>query len=351
MLQDMGKALDNTRTTMNFISKSKRTIDFQSLNRYILNISSCQDIDGILSGLSICLSEILDCEFLSLVVKTNEDIDVWLDSRVNDGSFRERVRKDFDCQNIDYNIRNFNDKISEKRYPVVRFYAGDALGFKVIPADPMAMLYILPRGKMIHNHNETLDIIIKTTGIALENSINIERLGKEAAIDPLTNCYNRRALYSFLEHDIANTVRCGGTLSAIMLDIDHFKMINDSYGHQAGDKVLKQISEIMRTTIRKSDYIARYGGEEFVQILPNTNLLSAVNAAERLRRMIQDHRITINNQSINVTASFGVAEWKNDVDNHMFLQKADEMLYKAKCTGRNNVMPNSTLFINDRACL
>jgi diguanylate cyclase (GGDEF)-like protein len=206
------------------------------------------------------------------------------------------------------------------------------------------MIYIQPRRNMLHEHKETLDIIIKAAGIALENSIIIERLGKEAVIDSLTKCYNRRALYNFLEHDIANAARHEESLSAIMLDIDHFKKINDTYGHQAGDKVLRQISEIMLTTIRKSDYVVRYGGEEFLQILPNTNLLSALSTAERLRKKINDHKITINNQIINVTASFGVAEWQNDFDKYSFLQKADEMLYKAKFSGRNNVMPDLTLF-------
>jgi diguanylate cyclase (GGDEF)-like protein len=329
---------------MNLFNKSKNAIDFKSLNSNILNISSCQDIDSIVSSLSICLNEILDCELLSLVVKHNESIDVWLDSRVSDETFRERAKKDFDFQNINYDIRHFNNRISEKRYPPVRFHAGDTLCFKVIPADQTTMLYIQPRKNMLHEHNEALDIIIKTTGIAVENSMIIKRLGKEAVIDSLTQCYNRRALYNFLEHDIANTARYGESLSAIMLDIDHFKKINDVHGHQAGDKVLKQISKIMLTTIRKSDYVVRYGGEEFLQILPNTNLLSALNTAERLRKKINNHNITINNKTVNVTASFGVAEWKNDFDKYSFLQKADEMLYKAKFSGRNNVMPDLTLF-------
>ncbi|NIR08370.1 MAG: diguanylate cyclase, partial [Candidatus Aminicenantes bacterium] len=152
----------------------------------------------------------------------------------------------------------------------------------------ISRLYMLSKGKTFPYHRDIIDIIIRTMGIALDNSMNIKKLESEAHIDPLTSCYNRRALDNYVEHDIANAKRYDGDLSIIMFDIDHFKVINDTYGHGAGDKVLKEISGMIRSTIRGGDYIARYGGEEFVLALPETKLSNAVELAEKLRRKIEN---------------------------------------------------------------
>ncbi len=193
---------------------------------------------------------------------------------------------------------------------------------------------------MLNYHEEIINTLIKTLSIAVENYMNIKRLETEITIDPLTNCYNRRALDNYIEHDIANVERYGGDLAVIMFDIDHFKIINDSYGHQAGDTVLKEISRMVRSSIRKSDYVVRYGGEEFLLILPDTKFLNATELAEKLRRKIERYDIGLGRATINITASFGVAKLKKGSDKNKLLQEADRMLYKAKQAGRNTVMPN-----------
>jgi diguanylate cyclase (GGDEF)-like protein len=169
--------------------------------------------------------------------------------------------------------------------------------------------------------------------------MNIKKLETQAVIDPLTGCYNRRALNSYLEHDIANVHRYSGDLSVIMFDIDHFKGVNDSHGHQAGDSILREISRMVQSKIRRSDYLARYGGEEFVLVLRNTQYSYALELAERLRVMLEGSRISLGRETIGITASFGVASLRAGSDRERLLAEADAMVYRAKASGRNKVMP------------
>jgi diguanylate cyclase (GGDEF)-like protein len=124
-----------------------------------------------------------------------------------------------------------------------------------------------------------------------------------------------------------------------MFDLDHFKAINDTYGHLGGDEVLKEVSRLVHRNIRTEDIFARYGGEEFIAILPETDQIHAIELADRLRRKILALRIPFNNSTIRVTASFGVAQLGADADIEKLVNDADSMLYKAKFNGRNTVMP------------
>jgi diguanylate cyclase (GGDEF)-like protein len=129
----------------------------------------------------------------------------------------------------------------------------------------------------------------------------------------------------------------------MMIDIDHFKDFNDTYGHQAGDNVLKAVSRTILATIRKCDYLVRYGGEEFVLIMPETKLSRAVEVADRLRTIIENLMIQYGGIRIRVTASFGVAHLKTEYDKNQLLQDADKRLYDAKAKGRNRTMPDMRL--------
>jgi len=256
------------------------------------------------------------------------------------------IKADLSCQNIDYEIRYFNGETPGNGNGSKTSDLRNLLSYQVTNNGCPSMLYILPKREIIPYHQELLDILIKALGIAVENHMNIKRLETEVTIDPLTNCYNRRALSKYIEHDIANIQRYGGELSAIMMDIDHFKSINDSYGHPIGDQVLKEISNLLRTSVRKSDYISRYGGEEFVLILPHTKLFNAVELAEKLRKKIENYEIILGDyKKIKITVSFGVAALRTGSDKNSLLREADEMLYKAKLAGRNKVMPNIKGFI------
>lgn len=152
--------------------------------------------------------------------------------------------------------------------------------------------------------------------------------------DPLTNVYNRRYFVKRLEEEIERARRTGSKFSIIMMDIDYFKNINDRYGHNSGDLVLKKIMSEMLRKKRKIDILARWGGEEFIILLPETTQNEAVFLAERLRQCL--NRIDIPNVG-NVTASFGVAEYSLGDTVNKIVHNADVMMYKAKSAGRNCV--------------
>ncbi|TDO83505.1 diguanylate cyclase (GGDEF)-like protein [Halanaerobium saccharolyticum] len=152
--------------------------------------------------------------------------------------------------------------------------------------------------------------------------------------DQLTGVSNRRDLTNILEKEYERSQRYNNTFSFIIFDIDHFKLINDNYGHNTGDRILKELSNLVQTNIRKSDYFGRWGGEEFVVIAPENNLQSAKKFAEKLRKEIDRYNFI---EESNVTASFGVAEIAADENVDRLIKRADDALYRAKEKGRNRV--------------
>jgi two-component system cell cycle response regulator len=179
--------------------------------------------------------------------------------------------------------------------------------------------------------------------VMLERSLRdantqIERL---SVTDPLLGIFNRRYLHERLPQEAARARRYGTSLSLVMADLDHFKSINDSYGHQAGDAVLQHSVSVARSALRKSDWMARYGGEEFVIVLPETHLQGAYAVAERMRRLCAETPIVLPTGQVVVTASFGVASLddtpSSSEDADSLLREADKALYESKRTGRNKV--------------
>ncbi|MBL3529481.1 MAG: GGDEF domain-containing protein, partial [gamma proteobacterium endosymbiont of Lamellibrachia anaximandri] len=166
-----------------------------------------------------------------------------------------------------------------------------------------------------------------------------QRLKYLATHDSLTGLYNRKVMQQRITDEILRATRYKHILSVFMLDIDHFKQTNDTYGHKVGDTVLSKIASILESSIRKTDYVARYGGEEFAVVLPETPLSEAEELAERLRSQIAGHSISItDDQEINITASIGVATFPDDARSwEDLLEAADKAMYSAKEKGRNCV--------------
>ncbi len=162
-----------------------------------------------------------------------------------------------------------------------------------------------------------------------------EKYRELSEIDTLTKAHNRRAFEEAVEFLISNYKNKTGAFSIIMFDIDDFKKINDTYGHDAGDITLKKISEIVLNNIRQEDIFCRIGGEEFVLILKSVNIFDAFSVAEKLRKLIENTPIHYDNFSINITCSFGIAEFdKSDTKKSLF-KKADLALYVSKTSGKN----------------
>ena len=164
-------------------------------------------------------------------------------------------------------------------------------------------------------------------------------LVKTASHDALTGCFNHRLFITDFAREFPRAQRYQKTLSLLMTDLDHFKAINDTYGHPVGDRVLQKVAEAMSAQLRASDSLYRYGGEEFVILLPETDTQGALVAAESIRRKVADISVRLDgNQTITVTISVGVACFPQDTDNQdELLKKADVAVYAAKNGGRNRV--------------
>jgi two-component system cell cycle response regulator len=160
-----------------------------------------------------------------------------------------------------------------------------------------------------------------------------------AAVDPLTGLNNRRYLETNLSSLLDHAAHKGRALTLMILDIDHFKSVNDTYGHDAGDEVLKHFAQRMRRVVRSADLICRLGGEEFVIVMPDTPLAIATRVAERVRATIQSEPFSIGSmgRTIPVTASIGIAERGRDANPDALLRRADRALYESKSAGRNRV--------------
>jgi len=171
----------------------------------------------------------------------------------------------------------------------------------------------------------------------LEQKILIESLREEIIRDGLTNLFNYQRFQESLEKEVYRAKRYNLQLSVILADIDHFKAVNDNYGHLAGDYSLKMIAECLKDSLRESDSAARYGGEEFAFILPETGPDGAFIVAERLRDSINSMAINYEDQKISITVSFGIASFDpaNDISKTDLIKKADHALYQAKKAGRN----------------
>jgi diguanylate cyclase (GGDEF)-like protein len=165
-----------------------------------------------------------------------------------------------------------------------------------------------------------------------------EEIYRLTIIDGLTQVYNKRYLIEFIDREMARCGRHGRSLSIVMIDVDHFKNINDTYGHLAGDYVLRELAAQIKTRIRREECFARYGGEEFVLVLPETGHENTVFLAEKLRKMIEGHRFVFEGKEIKVTFSGGVADMTPEQDGPLaFLNAADAKLYEAKRSGRNRI--------------
>jgi diguanylate cyclase (GGDEF)-like protein len=166
----------------------------------------------------------------------------------------------------------------------------------------------------------------------------LTKVEKLSITDPLTGLYNRRRFEAVLEIEFEKSARYKSSLSCLMIDIDHFKTVNDTYGHSAGDEVLKGVAQLIKKSIRNVDAACRWGGEEFIVLTPMTAKAFAIQPARRIWRAVSDH-IFPAIQNHNVTISIGIADVSvPEIDtSHKLIQAADSMLYQAKKNGRNRI--------------
>jgi len=171
-----------------------------------------------------------------------------------------------------------------------------------------------------------------------------DRIRDMAMRDGLTGLYNRRAFDEQLRHALGREDRQKGRLGLVLLDIDHFKKLNDTFGHPAGDAVLRHTAHVVERHLRRADEAARFGGEEFALILPHTEEAGAVRLAERVQGAVEKAQLVFEGARLSVTVSLGVAVWPTDgQDEEALIAAADRALYAAKQAGRNRVASASSL--------
>lgn len=208
-----------------------------------------------------------------------------------------------------------------------------------------------------YNYSATMDIIIKRSAqifvllsvlnfvvtllifiLIIKEERKTARASEEAIRDPLTGILNRRGFDNMLIYKVSMSRRYLSDLSVIFFDIDHFKQINDTYGHDVGDIILKELTTLIKTDIRESDIFARWGGEEFIILLPMTSVSHAVTLAEKLQKSIRSYKFT---QVDKLTCSFGVTEFQKNEEAQELLKRVDELLYNAKAAGRDKVISDT----------
>jgi diguanylate cyclase (GGDEF)-like protein len=250
---------------------------------------------------------------------------------------------------------SFNEQYpldSEDCLPVTVFLQNQSVMYDN-PADPMQSVIAAPLptqegvlgaiilvegepDKFSENDLTILTNIAATTASAIRNAQLHKEIEALAITDPLTEIFNRRGLEQWGQYEIDRAKRFNSPLSAIFFDLDHFKEINDTYGHEIGDQVLQQVVSCSQEVIRKIDIFSRYGGEEFVLILPETSLPIAVTVAERIRKNISNCPMVANSHQLNLTVSLGVSELTEEINDLMSLiNSADHLMYQAKQAGRN----------------
>jgi len=176
-------------------------------------------------------------------------------------------------------------------------------------------------------------------GLAINNALAHDRLERLAAVDPLTDAYNRRFGLARLGEEFSRAVRAENPLGVLMFDLDHFKLINDTHGHLAGDRVLRAVAKTCRRVIREGDVLVRYGGEEFLVILPGAGATDVRDIGERVRRAVGETTVPEGDQRIAVTVSVGGATYRDATDApEVLIALADAALYDAKGSGRNRLV-------------
>ncbi|MFL0797209.1 MAG: GGDEF domain-containing protein [Cellvibrionaceae bacterium] len=182
-----------------------------------------------------------------------------------------------------------------------------------------------------------VESLISTLILPLRNALHYRAALQTALHDPLTGLGNRIALQTTLDREMMLSERHNQPLSLLVIDLDHFKKINDTMGHNMGDAVLTHTAKLMQNTCRNSDVCYRYGGEEFVILLSNTNAAGAELIAERIRRVVEETPVEYNKREAIITASIGIAHYQNGDTTESLFERADKAMYIAKSTGRNQV--------------
>jgi diguanylate cyclase (GGDEF)-like protein len=303
----------------------------------VLKILVCDDDPADRKLVRACLRQITDREIVLLEAGQIAEIQDALD----------KGRVDLvlmDIQMPEKSGMEWLAEIVEKQTaPVVMLTGSGSEEIAVQSIQEGAVGYLPKSNLSKENLRNTIDAALEKWRRMQQGKADQEELERLANFDSLTGLENRRAILRRLEDQIKHASRYKEELSVIMLDIDHFKKVNDYYGHLTGDDVLEKIGTVVRQVIRDPDTAGRYGGEEFVIILPKTNLSAALYVAERIRKAIEAAEMKAPEGDVfTITVSQGLSSYELGEDEHSLISRADGALYRAKENGRNRVEISSS---------
>lgn len=246
--------------------------------------------------------------------------------------FSEQIRRILDFDSLKFDNKDLGIHLEQGRHGV------HSCNYEITLSDSsLGMMTFTRKYRFLERELNRIEGLISHLMYPLRNALLYSEALQAASRDPLTGIQNRAALENTLAREVQLSQRHDTPLALLMLDLDHFKNVNDTYGHITGDCVLKEFVSAVETEIRASDMLFRYGGEEFSVILTNTDQGGAYLLAERIRQAVENLHINCDSIPLRVTTSIGVGILDGEDDATSLMQRADMSLYKAKNTGRNRV--------------
>jgi diguanylate cyclase (GGDEF)-like protein len=222
--------------------------------------------------------------------------------------------------------------------PLVSGGSGDICFPLIVAGAPVGVLGVGANPPLAEHQRSVLTAAAALLAVSLKNAELFHEVHENSVRDSLTGCFNRKHALEVIDGELRRSRRSQMPVSLLMFDLDHFKDVNDTFGHLCGDAVLSAVGQRMNAVLRGSDLKCRYGGEEFLVLLPDTPLAGARRVAETLRRELDEHPVRWNEETIAITASFGVtAITPGEVEANAVIGRADAALYQAKAAGRNRI--------------
>lgn len=319
-------------------------MDYKILSQTLFQIQASDNPEEALEHMTYGLKKILDYKLFAFFIRGTDKNTVmaWIEPEYYEKYMKKIFEEDSGMSTdnglIYMTLRNRDESFA--RLAELDIENSETRIFKIALPHLEARIYLTPGRQILPYHMEIINLLIESFKKTVSIHMELEQLRQEASIDGLTGVSNRADFERQMALYVSNAKRYGKTISMLMFDIDNFKGINDKYGHQTGDQILKLIADTVKSNIRSCDLIARYGGEEFAVVLPETSPDMAYELADRLRIKISEAKISKDGLKIGATASFGVAHLKPEMGMEEFIKKADMNLYEAKKNGKNMVVYN-----------
>ncbi len=323
----------------------EREEELSVINNSSFILSSSMDIQEIFGSFIEELRKVIDVEWAAIILLDENDLCCVALSSADGAAYQVGERMPLDGTGSGWVITQkkifVESDISQGRY----FKTGENFyqrGFKTVVYLPLlakgravGSLIVTSKQKNAYSqrHIKLLEQLTSQIALPLENTLLYAKAEKKARVDELTGLLNRRSLDEMIDNEISRHSRYGGVFSLAILDLDSFKAYNDTYGHPAGDRLLRQVSDVIKNAIRTADRAFRYGGDEFAVLLPQTDIDDGIQVTERVRESIAGE---VDSGDIPVTISIGLASWPDDGISHTdIIAAADATLYRAKRSGGN----------------